>query len=127
MKKIKLREFSDKRGNLVENTNEDIMLSSRHFFVSKSVPGAIRGNHYHKHKQEYFIVIQGKCLIVVEDTVSKKREQIEVSDKDNLAILMEPGKAHAMKNIGENQLILLALVNEKLNKKQPDTFLYKII
>jgi UDP-2-acetamido-2,6-beta-L-arabino-hexul-4-ose reductase len=127
MKTVKLGEFSDKRGNLVENTEENIMLSSRHFFISKSIPGVIRGNHYHKRKTEYFIIVQGKCLIVVEDINSRSKESLEISDSDNLAVLMEPKKAHAIKNIGKNQLILLALVNEKLDHENPDTYPYRVI
>lgn len=127
MKTVKLKEYSDVRGSLMENTVETIMLSSKHFFVSKSVPGAVRGNHFHKKKTEYFIVIKGKCLIIVEDIISKERESFEVKDSDKIAILMEPNKAHALKNIGGTELILLALVNEKLDKKNPDTFPYDVI
>lgn len=127
MKKIRLSEYKDHRGRLVENTSEDIMLSSRHFFISNSIPGAIRGNHFHKNKQEYFIVVKGKCLIVIEDIDSKKREKLEVADSDKIAVLMEPGKAHAIKNVGKEELILLALINEKLDKENPDTFPYKVI
>jgi UDP-2-acetamido-2,6-beta-L-arabino-hexul-4-ose reductase len=127
MNTIKLRERIDARGNLVENTKEQVMTNSRHFFVSKSIPGAVRGNHYHKEKQEFFFVIQGKCEIAIKDLKSEQSESIIVSDKDNLLVSVEPNKAHAIKNVGKNELILLALVNKPLDQNNPDTYPYKVI
>jgi UDP-2-acetamido-2,6-beta-L-arabino-hexul-4-ose reductase len=127
MNTIKLRERIDQRGNLVENTKEQVMLETRHFFVSKSIPGVIRGNHYHKRKKEYFLVIQGMCEIVMKDLINNKVESIKVSSRDNVLVLVEPNKAHAIRNIGDIELILLALVNEPLDQKNPDTYPYKVI
>lgn len=127
MKIVKLNEYIDNRGNLVENTQIEVMDNSRHFFVSKSAPGVIRGNHYHKYKQEYFFVIQGRCEIIEEDLKTKKQESLIVSDEDHTLVEIAPNKAHAMINLGKNELILLALVNEPLDHKNPDTYPYKII
>lgn len=127
MKTFSLKENKDKRGNLVSNNANEIMNSAKHFFVSKSIPGAIRGNHYHINKHEYFYVIQGECLIVVEDIKTHEKEELLVSDKDNIIIDMESKKAHAVKNVGNSELILLALVNETLNQKNPDTYPYEVL
>lgn len=127
MKTITLREFKDDRGSLVENTLESIMNESKHFFVSKSKPGVVRGNHYHEKKSEWFYVIQGTCKICVEDIMSKDREELKLKDEDKLIVHMEQGKAHAIQNIGDNELILLALINEMLDHEKPDTYAYKVI
>ncbi len=127
MKTVKLREFIDRRGSLVENTQKNIMTATQHFFVSKSKPGVVRGNHYHEKKSEWFYVIQGTCRICVEDKDSKKREELILKSEDNLIVLMEPKKAHAIENIGDNELILLALINEVLDHEKPDTYSYKVI
>ena len=127
IKIIKLRKYSDKRGSLVENTLTSIVTGSKHFFVSKSKPGVVRGNHYHKKKKEWFYLIQGKCIFYIKDIISKKTEFIELNDKDNSIIQVEPNKAHAIKNTGKNEMILLALVNEPLDKKSPDTYSYIVI
>lgn len=124
---IKLSKNVDERGNLLANTREDIMHEVKHFFVSRSVPGAVRGNHYHKHKTEWFLIIQGTCEIKVKDMETEEEERLTISDNDSVLVSMVPGKAHAMKNIGDNELILLALVNEVLDKEDPDTYPYKVI
>ncbi len=126
MRTIKLRRYDDQRGNLIENTLEQIMLDSRHFFVSKSKPGVVRGNHYHHRKSEWFYIIQGQAKFCVEDIATKEREEIIVHDSDDIIINLTSDKAHAFKNTGENELILLALVNEVHNQNDPDTFPYEI-
>src|SRR3989339_2265672 len=111
MKIVKLKRYSDVRGHLVENTDKNIMSSSEHFFISKSKAGVIRGNHFHKRKSEWFYVIQGRCLIITEDINSKKREELIVDETDDRAVNILPDKAHAFRNLGKKELILLALVN----------------
>jgi UDP-2-acetamido-2,6-beta-L-arabino-hexul-4-ose reductase len=127
MKIIKLKKYSDGRGSLVENTQADIFKKTKHFFVSKSKPGVIRGNHYHLRKSEWFYVIQGECKLVIRDIKTGKKETRLVKANQNIIINMEPGKSHAFKNIGKEELILLALINEVHNQKDPDTYSYKVI
>lgn len=126
IKKIKLREFADERGSLVENVLPSILKESKHFFVSTSKPGVIRGNHYHLRKSEWFCVIEGKCKLVVEDVKTKERKEIIIEGENNFIIKMVPGKAHSFTNIGKGQMILLALINEVFDKNDPDTYPYKV-
>ncbi|OGK61954.1 hypothetical protein A2313_04465 [Candidatus Roizmanbacteria bacterium RIFOXYB2_FULL_41_10] len=126
MKSVKLRQFTDHRGSLAENTLEKIMLESRHFFVSKSKPGTVRGNHYHKHKSEWFLVIKGECKLCLEDVVTKTGEERAITEKDNVLVHIGPNVAHVFVNTGSSELILLAFVNEVLDHQNPDTYEYKI-
>lgn len=127
MKIVKLKKYSDERGSLVENTQPEIFKNTKHFFVSKSKPGVIRGNHYHLRKSEWFYVIQGECRLVIKDLKTGKKETRLVKASQNIIINMQPNKSHAFKNVGEEELILLALVNEVHNQKDPDTYPYKVI
>lgn len=124
---VPLRNYADHRGSLAENIQLDIMEASRHFFVSKSKPGVIRGNHYHKRKSEWFLIIQGICEIHVEDVETKEKASIVVRDEDRVLVHMEPFKSHAFQNIGEGEMILLALVNEPHNQEDPDTYEYVLL
>ena len=126
MKTVKLREFSDHRGSLSENTEAKIMLESKHFFVSKSRPGMVRGEHYHKYKSEWFLVVKGKCRLVLENIVTKIREERTSIEDDNLLVHIGPNTAHTFINIGDFELVLLAFVNEVLDRQNPDTYEYKI-
>lgn len=127
MKIVKLKKYSDERGSLVENTEPEIFKDTKHFFVSKSKPGVIRGNHYHFRKSEWFYVIQGECKLIVKDLKTGKRETRLVKASQNIIINMEPNKSHAFKNVGKEELILLALVNEVHNQKDPDTYPHVVI
>ena len=74
--KVNLREFKDARGSLIENTSEEIFKQTKHFFISKSKSGVIRGNHYHKRKLEWFLVIKGKAKLVSENVKTKERTEM---------------------------------------------------
>ena len=127
MKTVKLRQFTDDRGSLVENTLASIMDSSKHFFISKSKPGVIRGNHYHKHKSEWFYIIQGTCKMIVKDMNTGTLDEKIIKDTDNFIVYVLPDQVHAFENVGKNEMILIALVNEVLDHDNPDTYRYKIM
>jgi len=127
IKTTKMRRFTDNRGFLVENTNPEILKGSKHFFYTSSAPGIIRGNHYHKHKVEWFCIIKGKCRFVTENIKTRQREETVVTDTDNILFRTEPFIAHAMENVGNTEMILLGFVNKVLDPKQPDTYSYKVI
>lgn len=126
IKKINLREHRWLNGNLVENTLKKIITSSQHFFISKSNPGVVRGNHYHKRKSEWFYLIQGKCKVCAIDLKTKKKEEFILEDRKNIILNFKPNVAHAFKNIGNKEMILLALVNEVHDQSDPDTYKYDI-
>jgi UDP-2-acetamido-2,6-beta-L-arabino-hexul-4-ose reductase len=127
IKTTKLRRFSDKRGFLVENIDPEILKGSKHFLYTTTVPGIVRGNHYHKHKIEWFCIIKGKCRFVTENIETKKREEMIITDTDDILFRTEPLVAHAMENAGDNEMIFLGFVNEALDRKEPDTYPYKVI
>lgn len=121
---INLKNYQDQRGSLIENTDVQVMLNSKHFFISKSKPGVIRGNHYHKNKSEWFLVVQGTAEITTIDIETKATESQIVKDIDHILVNMKPNVAHAIKNIGPNEMILLALINEQFDHDNPDTYQY---
>lgn len=123
----KMRRYTDARGYLVENTDPDIISTSKHFLYTTSAPGIVRGNHYHEHKVEWFCIIKGTCRFVTEDIKTKKREEIVIHESDDILFQTEPFIAHAMENIGDTEMIFLGFVNEVLDHNKPDTFTYKVI
>jgi quercetin dioxygenase-like cupin family protein len=56
--------------------------------------GAVRGNHYHKFKQEWIYMISGELSLVVEDVASSLRETFTITRGD-LAFI-PTGVAHAL-------------------------------
>jgi len=123
----KLKKYIDKRGWLLENVNSEIMRDFSHFFISLSKQNVIRGNHYHLKKIEWFLIIQGICEIHIEDIDTNIKEVLTLCQENQKMIMIEPNKAHAFKNIGKVDLIILAIVNKPFDHSKPDTFDYKII
>jgi uncharacterized cupin superfamily protein len=56
--------------------------------------GAVRGNHYHKIKQEWLYIISGKLSLVLEDIESGLRDTLTLARGD-LAFI-PTGVAHAL-------------------------------
>jgi UDP-2-acetamido-2,6-beta-L-arabino-hexul-4-ose reductase len=46
---------------------------------------------------------------------------------DLKTIKIEPGTIHAIKNIGEEDMVLLVYANEKFDPEDPDTYYEKIL
>lgn len=96
-------------------------------FISKTKPGVTRGNHWHHTKIEKFLVVDGNAEINFrkinsnEDTIHYK-----VSG-DRLTVLDIPaGYTHAIKNIGNTDLITIFWADEIFNKEKPDTYYQQV-
>ena len=58
---------------------------------------SVRGNHYHKVKEEWIYLIQGAVLLLVEDIESKAKASVALEAGDIAFIL--PGIAHALQTV----------------------------
>jgi len=116
--------YADKRGELIELKSNVIRKRMKHFFVSytHSKSSTTRGNHYHNYKNEWFFILQGKINLKVKDLKSNKTEEYVFTDELKKFIHIKPKVAHSFRNIGKNELILLAIVDRKFDKKKPDTY-----
>ena len=65
-------------------------------------PGAGIGSHQHNEEDEIFIIQQGKALVIDND------KEIEVEAGDS--ILTGRGGSHSIKNIGDNDLLVTAVI-----------------
>ena len=63
--------------------------------------GGTRGNHYHKIKQEWIYVIQGKVVVIVQDTQTSARATVPLAAGDLL--LIPTLIAHALQPIEPGQ------------------------
>jgi mannose-6-phosphate isomerase-like protein (cupin superfamily) len=63
----------------------------------------VRGNHYHRIKEEWVYLIQGEVRLVVEDIESKVREVVPLQTGD-LAII-QPGVAHVLLTLRPGQAV----------------------
>lgn len=75
----------------------------RYLAYSELREGSVRGNHYHKAKEELIYMIQGEMLLVVEDVVSKARDSVPLRAGD--VAVIQTGVAHAWRTVKAGQAI----------------------
>jgi mannose-6-phosphate isomerase-like protein (cupin superfamily) len=75
----------------------------RYIACIELLPGQVRGNHYHKVKEELVYVIQGEVLLSVADIDSKARASVALRAGD-LAVI-ETRIAHALQTVQRGQAI----------------------
>lgn len=108
----------DERGSFTElvKTNTSGQVS-----ISVSKPGIVRGNHYHHTKIERFIVVKGHAKIKFTHIVTKESYEFEVDDKKVQIVTIPVGYTHNIKNIGNDEMVLVIWCNELFDKERPDT------
>lgn len=109
---------SDNRGYLFE------FIKSPHagqIFISRTLPGVTRGNHYHHTKVEKFCVVDGRAMISFRHIASGKKTRIEVEGNECRIVDIPPGWTHNIMNVGEKDLITIFWASEIFTQEKPDT------
>lgn len=92
------------------------------FSFSTTKPGVTRGNHFHHTKNEKFIVIKGRALIKMRDTIDDTTYDFTVDGNNPSIVNMLPGYTHSITNIGTEDLLLIIWSNENYDPHRPDTY-----
>jgi hypothetical protein len=75
----------------------------RYLAVIETRSGSVRGNHYHKIKEERIYVLQGELLVLVEDVETKARASVPL--KTGELLLIQTGIAHLLRTVEPGQAI----------------------
>lgn len=119
----KLTVKKDDRGWLAEIIRtEDVNDKFGQILVTTALPGKVKGNHYHKRKKEWYCVIRGKGLLRLKNPKNGETKDLILDARELTLVEMPLNIAHAIKNIGDEELFLLAYVSESFNEKDPDTY-----
>ena len=119
--------FSDKRGWIIEVLNGVFPQRMEQIHYSCSNSGAIRGNHYHKHRVEWLCVTSGTGRIVLEDNFTQVRKELTVSGDSPVLVKIPPNIAHAIENLADAPMHLLVIADEKRSSTDFDTYPMKVI
>ncbi|MFH1353989.1 MAG: WxcM-like domain-containing protein [bacterium] len=114
---------SDNRGTLYEVIKTP---GFGQIFFSTSLPGVVRGNHYHTRKTEKLCVIKGTGKINIRDRTSGQKTTVEVSGNKPEVVTMPLNSTHNIINTGHDEMLLLVWANEVFDPKDPDTFPEKV-
>jgi len=121
---------SDERGWLIEVLGGKSLDASHEFgqiHVSVAYPGKVRGNHYHTRKLEWFNVPMGKGLLRLKDLKTGEEKDIIMGEGDLRTVHIPLGVIHAIKNIGETDMVLIVYANESFGPDDSDTFYEQIL
>ena len=89
---------------------------------STTVPGIVRGDHFHFDKLERFIVLSGDALIRVRNIFSDEVMEFNVTGGEPCFIDMPPLHTHNIKNTGETELLTLFWSHDFFDPKRADTY-----
>lgn len=91
-------------------------------FVSSSHPGAVRGEHFHLHKIERFLVLAGEAQIALRRLFDDTVFRFDVAGDIPVFIDMPTMWAHSITNTGDGELTTLFWTADLFNPTQPDTY-----
>lgn len=81
--------------------------------IASTLPGSVRGNHYHIRKREAIIFLPGAAWSLLWDEGPDTRGQHRVFDGSGcVLVLIPPGCSHAVRNDGTAPLWLIACSSE---------------
>jgi UDP-2-acetamido-2,6-beta-L-arabino-hexul-4-ose reductase len=81
-----------------------------------------RGNHFHLHKVERFLVVSGSAVIALRRLFAESVVQFEVSGEKPAIVDIPTMWTHSITNTGADDLLTLFWADEILNPERPDTF-----
>lgn len=114
-----LKMNNDNRGSFTEfiKSNDRGQVS-----INVSKPGIIKGNHWHKTKNEKFLVVSGTAKIKLMNLHTEEIVSYTLSDTEFQVIDIPPGYVHNIVNIGKENLVTVMWANEQFNLQNPDTY-----
>jgi UDP-2-acetamido-2,6-beta-L-arabino-hexul-4-ose reductase len=110
---------SDSRGSLAEFIKQE---GFGQIFVSRTMPGVTRGNHYHHTKTEKFFVVEGNGLIRMRAVEGGPVEEYLVTGDSYQVIDIPPGVTHSITNVGNGEMVTLFWSSEIFDPNRPDTY-----
>jgi len=114
-----LKRHADKRGSFVEILK---LNSGGQVSFSTTTPGITRGNHFHTHKSERFIVIKGKAKIEIRKIGTKEKHTFFLDEATPSFVDMPIWYTHNITNIGKKELYTVFWTNEIFDPDIPDTY-----
>lgn len=111
---------SDNRGDLFETVRSHGGTGMA--YMSTTLPGQKRGEHYHLHKVERFLVVKGDAEIELRRLLHDEVVTFRVSGDQPSFIDMPALWVHNIRNVGETELITMFWSDQLLDMDNPDQF-----
>ena len=117
----------DPRGGLLKvlrGDEEGLRREVGEIYVVWAEPGQVRGGHFHPLTDEFFTVLEGRCLLLLADPGSGERAELALDATEPRTVHVPKGIAHAFSNPTDgSRLMLLAYADRAYDPI--DTVVYK--
>ena len=110
----------DQRGELFETVRAPG--GQTQVFFSTTNPGFTRGQHFHLHKVERFLVLRGSGVIRLRKLFSNDVVEFPVRGSRPAIIDMPTMWVHSVTNTGDDELVTLFYADEVFDPDHPDTY-----
>ncbi len=120
---VKFTKHSDPRGTFVELIRLGV---GGQVSFSTTLPGIIRGNHFHIRKIERFAVIKGKALIQLRRIGTNDVLNFYLDGDEPAYVDMPIWYTHNIKNVGDEILYTNFWINEVYNPDDDDTYFVEV-
>jgi UDP-2-acetamido-2,6-beta-L-arabino-hexul-4-ose reductase len=121
---VRLELHSDPRGSLFEGLKAR---GQGQVFLSTTVPGVTRGNHFHLRKCERFLVVRGEAEIRLRRLFADEVRTFRVGGEGPCYVDMPTLYTHSITNVGTGELLTLFWTSEMFDPKDPDTFAEPVV
>jgi UDP-2-acetamido-2,6-beta-L-arabino-hexul-4-ose reductase len=111
---------ADQRGNLMETIRSHG--GTGQGFVSTTVPGAQRGDHYHLRKVERFFVVRGEAEIALRRLLHDDVVTFRLSGDRPSFVDMPTLWVHNIRNVGDDDLVTVFWADQLLDPEHPDQY-----
>ncbi|WP_026818195.1 NAD-dependent epimerase/dehydratase family protein [Arthrobacter castelli] len=111
---------ADERGELFETVR--MHGGTGQTFVSSTVPGAVRGEHYHLNKIERFFVLKGTAEIALRRVLDDEILRFRITGDEHGFVDMPTMWTHKISNVGEDELLTMFWTDQLLDPAAPDTY-----
>ncbi len=117
---------NDKR--LIMNCLLGSELSEKEFgqlYCTRLYPKSKVGGHYHKVREEWLFIINGKVKLFLEDVRDNSKKEMTIEGDDFLKIKIPPFVAHTVENISEDVAILIEYSTLAFDPDNEDKYPHK--
>lgn len=96
-------------------------------FMSTTLPGITRGDHFHLDKVERFLVVQGEAIIRMRKVLGTDILEYRVNGAEPTPVDMPTLYTHSIENVGAEPLLTLFWTHDLFDPQNPDTYADKVL
>ena len=118
---------ADERGwflKTLTGTEAGLPIGTGEIYFTAAVPNQVKGKHYHIQANEWFTLIVGRVVLVLEDINTKERMELILDSQSPRTVHVPPLVAHSVENRFDTDFILCAYTDLQYDPK--DTIPYNL-